>query len=169
MNAEARATRAVARLLAEIRLDVAVMDERTARLAVAPALVGPRTGEVVPGAFDAYVAHEIERWYSALEAIGERVARGLDDEIPSGSGWHRELLERMTLTIPGFRPALIDTADLAELTRTLSLRHFLRHAYRVELDPEELERHRARVLALHPRVRATLDAFMTFLEAMTAE
>lgn len=87
----------------------------------------------------AILALDLHRWYSALESIVERIER-VFSTLPTGPEWHAELLTGATLEIPEIRPAILPAATLDELRELMKFRHFLRHAYAVELDRSRLDR-----------------------------
>ena len=52
------------------------------------------------------LAYQFHNLYCALEDLFKVVARFFENHIESSSGYHIELLNRMTLRIEGVRPAL---------------------------------------------------------------
>jgi len=112
----------------------------------------------------ALVAVDIDRYYTSLEATFEAVARSLDRDIPTGSGWHQALLERMEQ--PGdARPAVLGSATRAALTSLLRFRHFLRHAYAVEFDWRKLQPLARSLPETNALVASDLAAFRGFLHS----
>jgi hypothetical protein len=85
----------------------------------------------------AVTALGLHRWYCALESIVERVERAFGT-LPDGPEWHIELLQGATSEIPAVRPPLLPVERLDALRELLKFRHFLRHAYAVELDATRL-------------------------------
>ncbi len=76
--------------------------------------------------------------YNAIEAYFLRVAKFFENNIDETT-WHRDLLDRMTLDIPGIRPALIDDRVLAERIDELRrFRHLFRNLYKTRLHPGKL-------------------------------
>ena len=53
------------------------------------------------------VALNLHGLYSGFEKIFLEVAREIDENIPEGSSWHKELLDQMALKIKNLRPAVI--------------------------------------------------------------
>jgi hypothetical protein len=55
----------------------------------------------------------VHDFYTGIERIFEKIAPELNGGVPAGTAWHRELLENMTLDLPGVRPPVITrkTAD----------------------------------------------------------
>lgn len=96
--------------------------------------VDPRRG----GPESAFVALALDHAYQALEQILIAVERALRLPERSGERWHRALLADATRSLPGIRPALIAPESELEWEYLLGFRHFLRHAYAADLDPERL-------------------------------
>ncbi|MBM4344520.1 MAG: hypothetical protein FJ100_14235 [Deltaproteobacteria bacterium] len=121
-------------LAAEIRAECArvtrcVQEMRSAAEAIAaPA---PRTLEIY-GA-----AALLDSFYSGVEKVLEHVARAFDAD-PTGSGWHRELLEASALELPGLRPAVLAPERIRDLDAYLGFRHRFRHLYVFDLEPARL-------------------------------
>lgn len=87
----------------------------------------------------AFVALALDHGYQAFESLLLRLERGLGLPARSGDAWHRALLADAARPIEGLRPAVIPAQAEADWARLLAFRHFLRHAYAVELDAEKLE------------------------------
>lgn len=73
--------------------------------------------------------------YGILENYFLRISKFFENSLP-GERWHKALVEKMGLEIPGLRPALFG----AERTKRLALellkfRHRFRNLYGEELDP----------------------------------
>lgn len=150
------------RLLADLRADLEVLNLVAERLAQP---LGPRPDPRAEAAERALVAVELHRYYGALEGMFERVARTMDGHVPSGEGWHRDLLRQVSLPVPGVRDVLIAPLVAGELSHLLSFRHFFRHAYPVELDMARLTEHRERVARVHPEVVKGIGRLLAHVEA----
>ena len=111
----------------------------------------------------AVVAIGLHGWYTGLETALERVARVIDQLVPTGENWHRNLLSQCTAEIPGVRPAVLPRGLHADLVELLEFRHFFRHAYGVNLDVGRLRANVDRLLRVCPDVAAALDGFEQFL------
>jgi hypothetical protein len=83
-------------------------------------------------------AHQLSRCYNAFEQAGLRVAKAFENNIDDEKGWHSALLARLTLAIPGVRPALIPESLKMPLSDLRGFRHVMVHAYDLRLDPEKL-------------------------------
>lgn len=159
MTAAELTAAALRKLDADIGADLQALERISTQLRGADALPGPGSEP-----HRAFLALQIDRYYTALEAVLERVARIVDGVLPTGSEWHRELLEGSLRPLPGIRPAVLPVETARELHGLLSFRHFLRHAYAAELDGERVEEHRTQVLRVHPVLSAGLDLFRQHLQ-----
>ena len=50
----------------------------------------------------------LQDFYNTVEKTLQRIATELDGSLPSGEAWHQQLVQRMTVAIPGRRPAVLD-------------------------------------------------------------
>jgi hypothetical protein len=120
----------IAALQSELQADCQV-------LADAVALARSRFGSATPPELDA-CAFQLTRSYNVVEQIGLRIAKAFENHIDDERGWHTELIRRLTLNIPGVRPAFLPI-DLAQDLRDLrNFRHVIVHAYDLTLQAERL-------------------------------
>ncbi len=147
------------RLLGAIRADRLTLERLRNRVAEALTEAPWSTGDRVLY----LVAVSIEHYYTGCEAIAERVARAFEGVPPPGPRWHQELLESMGYELPEIRGPLFSPTSVNSLRELLSFRHFMRHAYALDLDPMRLER-LARVLVdAHAGLLDDIDHFDTTL------
>jgi hypothetical protein len=110
----------------------------------------------------ALVALALAHAYAAFETLLVRVERAAGLPARTASAWHRGLLADAARTIPGLRPALVPAGTEPDWADLLAFRHFLHHAYAVELDPERLARLVVRlesaVAATDPTIREAMHA-----------
>ncbi|OPY57966.1 MAG: hypothetical protein A4E55_01271 [Pelotomaculum sp. PtaU1.Bin035] len=78
-------------------------------------------------------------FYSGIEKIFINIAREIDETVPKAEGWHRQLLEQMTLDISVRRPPVVDANLAAQLQQYLSFRHRFRNLYGFELEWARME------------------------------
>jgi hypothetical protein len=99
-----------------------------------------RIQEGSPGLVDiTAVASVLHSFYNGLENIFLSIAKGIDQDVPAGSQWHRDLLTQMTQATSARVPVL--TVDMAhQLADYLGFRHFYRHSYSFFLEWDELEK-----------------------------
>lgn len=108
------------------------------------------------------IVHDV---YTGIERIFEKVAPELNGGVPAGPAWHRELLENMTLELPGLRPQVISRQTASELEELLRFRHRFRNMYGFELEWPKLRPLLERLPATWKRVETEVDAFLAFLDA----
>ncbi len=108
------------------------------------------------------ITSDLAEIYRGIENIFERIAREVDMQMPSGSKWHRDLLDQMAERREK-RPPVISQKTTRRLKRLLKFRHRVNHIYRYELIYEKAEKHAKRVGKLFDNVTEELDAFTAFL------
>ena len=148
----------MALLRAEIERDwqrVGVFSERATSVA-------PSTGL----AEASLVALSLDHAYQAFESMLVRIERALGLPERPGADWHRALLADAVLALPGLRPAVIPTGAERPWDELRRFRHFLRHAYTVELDSHRLAQN---VRHLQEAVTATQPSIIALLDALGAE
>jgi len=114
------------------------------------------------------IGYLLHNFYNDCENVFRAVARFFENDFGPQS-WHKDILKRMKLEIPGYRPRVIDDELFMLLDDFRGFRHKFRHSYGFELDWEK-ERAVARRL---PRTaalfRSRMGAFLDELERMEAE
>ena len=84
-------------------------------------------------------AFHLARLFNVIEGIALRVARLFENHIDPDAGWHAELIRRLSLDIPGVRPAFWrDPLLIADLRELRGFRHVVRHAYDLTVDPDRM-------------------------------
>lgn len=101
-----------------------------------PALA-PDSGTFRDWAAAGYLLHNL---YNALENSFEQISRTFENHVVDASRWHRELLDKMFLDIPGVRPAVLTEALRPLLHDLRGFRHVFRHSYDFNLDSARLAR-----------------------------
>ncbi len=81
----------------------------------------------------AAIGYYLHSFYNGCENIFRSIARFFENDLGPQS-WHADLLKRMKLTIPGYRPAVIDNNLHRILDDFRAFRHKFRHSYSFELD-----------------------------------
>lgn len=144
-------TASIERLRAEIRSDRDAVRRWFDELASIH--LGPQAGR----SDLAEAAWALHHGYSGIEAILERTMRTIEGSLPDAADFHKALLEAAALTIDRVRPPLLAPTTVAALHDLRAFRHFVRHAYAVELDGDRLADLQRRTAALRPRLEADLD------------
>jgi hypothetical protein len=154
-------------LASRIRQDLAEIERVVERIERAVLAARQHTPE--QDLFLDSVALNLHDFYSGLERIFAHVASGVDQSVPSGQDWHRELLRQMAVEIPGLRPRVISAETVSAVDEYLRFRHVVRHIYAFELDPERVERLANHLQPSFRQVRDELLAFAAFLEGLARE
>jgi len=112
-------------------------------------------------------ALNLHDFYAGLERLFEQIAAKIDGSLPSGSGWHRELLRQMGTPLAQLRPRVLGPKTLKQLDEYLRFRHVVRNIYAFEFDPEQLQRLGQNLRPAFSQARQELLAFADFLEQVT--
>jgi hypothetical protein len=114
-----------------------------------------------------YLLHNL---YCALEDLLQEVARTFENRVEDPARYHKELLKRLHLEVPGIRPRLLHTPGYQLLNELRGFRHIFRHAYDYELDEVRLGQLKAKVMQSWAAVAEDLGQFGRFLrEALESE
>jgi hypothetical protein len=154
-----------ARLAASLRDELARIERVVAEAAAAQArfVQGEPTRLELRGIGD--VLHD---FYTGVERIFEKIAPELNGGVPAGPAWHRELLQNMTLEIPGVRPRVVTAETARLLDEFLRFRHLFRSVYGFELEWTRLRPLLARAPSAWQALRGDLERFVAFLEEAAA-
>lgn len=156
-------TRALVRLAAELRRDLAAARQRLDGLRVRRAGLVPDDPVIA-----SFFALSLHAYYTALETACERVARHFDGGVPTGERRHQDLLDSMGLDLPGIRPRVFSERTLEGLRELLGFRHFVRHAYAIAWRLDRLAALTDLALALHDEVARELEELLAFIDALTS-
>jgi len=118
-------------LLREMEVDCAVVRDAAQKAAL-------RLRERGPGHAEA-CAYELARLYNTLEKMFERICEAFENHFEKRGDYHERLVQRLTLDLPGIRPAFIPGGSAPAVRELKGFRHVVRHAYDLELKGERLE------------------------------
>lgn len=96
-----------------------------------------RIGETHPGHLEA-CAYELARFYTVFERMLENICEAFENHFERDGDWHEKILTRLSLDLPGLRPALIPEAAVGNLRELKRFRHLIRHAYDLTLRQDRL-------------------------------
>lgn len=108
------------------------------------------------------VALNLHGFYSGLERLFELIARRMDDSLPAGEAWHRDLLYQMGREAPGIRPGVISQDHVEKLDEFRRFRHLVRNVYTINLVPDRMRKLISKLPDLWPKLRSELVAFADF-------
>jgi hypothetical protein len=112
------------------------------------------------------IGYLLHNFYNGCENIFRAIAAFFENDVGAGA-WHADLLRRMALDLPGYRPAVID----AELYRLLDdfrgFRHVFRNCYSFELDWERERLVASRFRRAAELLRTQVDGFLERIEGLS--
>lgn len=147
------------RLAEEIEHELAELDHVAQRLAP---LVGS-TAEALSELEWIGVAAVLQDFYNGAERSFERIARIVDEHVPSDEHWHQTLLAQMAAPYPDRRPPVISATTRDDLDQYLGFRHLFRNIYSHELDWLRLSKLVGTLDDTHRALSAELGAFCAYL------
>ncbi len=115
----------------------AEMKEDCRVLAEAASAAQARLGEPPPTGIEA-AAFQLTRFFNVLEQLAARVAAAFENHIEDRQTWHTELIRRLSLDIPGVRPAFFSPGMTSDLRELRGFRHVFVHAYDLVLDKNRI-------------------------------
>ena len=111
------------------------------------------------------IAYQIHNLYCTVEDLLKIVASCFENNMSSTSQWHSILLQRMTMEIPGIRPALLSPDSYTILNSMRGFRHFFRHAYASDIDYQQLTMNLHRALELKKHLDHDVSQFLLRLDS----
>lgn len=112
-------------------------------------------------------ALQTQQFYTALEDLFKQIAKAFENHIESLEFFHKELLFRMNTEVPKIRPTVLSKPSLLLLDKVRAFRHFIRHAYDCELDPNELRLLQNRLIQEFSLVKEDLSTFRTYIQKLS--
>ena len=121
---------------------------------------------------DLYVdaaALNLHDFFGGLERIFQQIGTTVDDQLPTGSDWHRQLMVQMQHDMPDLRPPVVSTEVINALDEFRRFRHVVRNIYAFEFDPEQIERLVNQMSHIFAQIRTELLVFASFLRQVGEE
>ncbi|WPL16900.1 hypothetical protein Thiowin_01880 [Thiorhodovibrio winogradskyi] len=106
--------------------------------------------------------------YTCIETVLFRISRVFENHLDS-ERWHKHLLQKMHIEVPGLRPAVLSPETFKLLDELRRFRHFKRYYYEFDYDWLRLEFLMTVYERMRPRLEADLDRFSGFLESLLVE
>ena len=114
------------------------------------------------------LALKLHSFYTGCERIFTLVANELNGGVPSGSDWHRRLLDRMSAERDG-RIAVVRSETAKLLREILSFRHVVRSIYGFELDSQRIRRLMDNYPAVWQQTESDMVAFVGWLRDLATK
>ncbi|MFO7876697.1 MAG: antitoxin [Desulfovermiculus sp.] len=109
------------------------------------------------------IGYLLHSFYNGCENIFQSIARFFENEVEPGA-WHRDILRRMKLEVPEYRPRVISHELYLLLDDFRGFRHRFRHSYSFELD---WEREKVVAKKLEPTFALLQDQISLFLAQLS--
>ena len=109
------------------------------------------------------VALNLHGFYSGVERLFEKIACSIDGSMPEGANWHQELLNHMSIEVPGVRPAVISTELKEKLEEYRGFRHVVRNVYTYHLDSAKVKPLVKNIGRVRKKLEKELSAFAKFI------
>lgn len=114
------------------------------------------------------VALNLHGLYSGLERLFELIARQVDQSLPDGEMWHRELLTQKAEE-QSVRPAVISQESALALDEWRRFRHLVRNVYTFNLSPDKMKGLLDVLPDVWSKLQAEMLAFAAYLQALSSE
>lgn len=112
--------------------------------------------------------YQLNRFYNILERGFERICESFENHFEKRGDYHEKLILRMTLSLPGIRPAFLPSESVESLRELKGFRHIFRHAYDLNLVSERLEslvKHAEKLAADQPyRIETFIREVLTHID-----
>lgn len=109
------------------------------------------------------LADIITDYYTCLETAFVRISKFFENSLEKDR-WHKHLLEKMTLEIPGIRKAVLQEETYSLLDEFLRFRHFRRYYYDYNYDIDRMHFLEKKFNQSMPLVKQDLLDFVSFLD-----
>ena len=108
------------------------------------------------------ISQVIVDFYTCLETFFFRVSQEFENKLINDK-WHKELLQKMALNIPGIRDRVISETTKNQLSEILLFRHFRRYYFNFDYDWEKLDLVESKYRQVYSPLRSEILAFVEFL------
>ena len=105
------------------------------------------------------IAATMHTFYNGIERVLELIARTVDESVPEGPSWHRDLLMQMAESNPK-RPPLLSAGLRESLQDFLGFRHYFRHSYSIHLEWNQMKHLVSDLMDVYYAFRQTIDRFL---------
>jgi hypothetical protein len=84
-------------------------------------------------------AYELGRMYNVVERMFERICESFENQFEKRGEYHERLLQRLSLDLPGIRPAFLPSNAAPAFRELKGFRHLVRHAYDLTLRRDRVQ------------------------------
>lgn len=116
----------------------------------------------------AALGYTLHNLYNSFEGYFFRIAKFFENNIADLT-WHKALLERMTLTIDGVRPSLIDLSISQRIEELLKFRHVFRNIYKTPIVAAKVDFANEAAFNLASDFKVYHERFLDFLQSLIVE
>ncbi len=109
----------------------------------------------------------LQKFYMGAERLFIDIAREIDAYLPSGSDWHKQLLQQMVLENGDVRPPVLSSETYRMLdTDYRGFRHVASHLYAFELKPERIQDLAKQLPDCYQNLRKDIQIFCQYLQVL---
>ena len=107
-------------------------------------------------------------YYTCIETFLFRTSQVFENSLKQEK-WHKSLLNKMNLEIPGIRPAVLSLKSYELLDELLRFRHFRHYYFNLSYDWDKIQLLLKKYDELHPLLLSELQIFIDFLSSLLSE
>lgn len=111
----------------------------------------------------AYLLHNL---YNAYEDLFQEISVCFENNIERSSGYHKNILIRMKISIPSIRPAILSKESFNLLSELMGFRHVFRHAYNYNIEPGKLQELQVKVTEGRELIEKDISIFEAYLKGL---
>lgn len=101
-------------------------------------------------------------YYTCLETVFVRISKFFENNLEK-SKWHLDLLDKMTLEVPGVRKKVLQNKTYDALKEILRFRHFKRYYFDFDYDKDRIEFLEKKYLESYLYITKDLNNYKNFL------
>jgi hypothetical protein len=104
-------------------------------------------------------------FYTCAETGFVRISKFFENNLEKDR-WHSQLLEKMTIEIPGIRPSALSEQTESGLRELLKFRHFKRYYFQFEYDRDRIDFLEKKFKEIIPLLQEDFSRFFKFLDQL---
>ena len=107
-------------------------------------------------------------FYTCLETLFFRISQYFENSLDN-TKWYKDVLKKMTLSVPGIRERVISDSTYRDLEEILRFRHFKRYYFEFNYDWDRLELVRKKFLSARVSAVQELSEYRKYLLEIVEE